>query len=74
MMFKIKMSALNKAYLNKIKLQNIIILLITSPTILSLIKLNPTQQLMNHLTNFSQKMTSIVSLSRQKVKEVVKAH
>jgi hypothetical protein len=74
MVFKIKMSALNKAYLNKIKLQNIIILLITSPTILSLIKLNPTQQLMNHLTNFSQKMTSIVSLSRQKVKEVVKAH
>jgi hypothetical protein len=74
MMFKIKMSALNKAYLNKIKLQNIIILLITSPTILSLIKLNPTQQLMNLLTNFSQKMTSIVSLSRQKVKEVAKAH
>ena len=74
MVFKIKMSVLNKAYLNKIKLQNIIILLITSPTILSLIKLNPTQQLMNHLTNFSQKMTSIVSLSRQKVKEVVKAH
>ena len=74
MVFKIKMSALNKAYLNKIKLQNIIILLITSPTILSLIKLNPSQQLMNHLTNFSQKMTSIVSLSRQKVKEVVKAH
>ena len=74
MVFKIKMSALNKAYLNKIKLQNIIILLITSPTILSLIKLNPTQQLMNLLTNFSQKMTSIVSLSGQKVKEVVKAH
>ena len=74
MVFKIKMSVLNKAYLNKIKLQNIIILLITSPTILSLIKLNPTQQLMNHLTNFSQKMTSIVSLSRQKVKEEVKAH
>ena len=74
MVFKIKMSALNKAYLNKIKLQNIIILLITSPTILSLIKLNPMQQLMNLLTNFSQKMTSIVSLSRQKVKEVVKAH
>jgi hypothetical protein len=74
MVFKIKMSALNKAYLNKIKLQNIIILLITSPTILSLIKLNPSQQLMNHLTNFSQKMTSIVSLSRQKVKEVAKAH
>ena len=74
MVFKIKMSALNKAYLNKIKLQNIIILLITSPTILSLIKLNPTQQLMNHLTNFSQKMTSIVSLSRQKVKEEAKVH
>ena len=74
MVFKIKMSPLNKAYLNKIKLQNIIILLITSPTILSLIKLNPTQQLMNLLTNFSQKMTSIVSLSRQKVKEVAKAH
>ena len=74
MVFKIKMSVLNKAYLNKIKLQNIIILLITSPTILSLIKLYPTQQLMNLLTNFSKKMTSIVSLSRQKVKEEVKAH
>jgi hypothetical protein len=56
---KQKISALiiNKTSFNKINLLIIIILLITSPTILSLIKLNQLQK-MNLLKNFSKKMTS----------------